>query len=154
MRMKVILQAVSVGHCPDYCFFKKKMCLVGLDTYERRAVQLACSRLQELSCKWDGCSVKMNSVDALIRHLNRQHKPSSTSRSNVCLSFSLLIVTIADLNSSSRSYAGGPSVDDDVISMRGIWRNMPFFLYTVHMKVGEVVCLSMVIFKVLFSSRL
>jgi len=41
---------------------------------ERQAVQLACSRLQELPCKWDGCSVIMNSVDSLIRHLNRQHK--------------------------------------------------------------------------------
>jgi FOXP coiled-coil domain len=63
--------------------FFLKMCI---DADEQEAVQLACTRLQELSCKWDGCSVKMNSVDALIRHLNRQHKPSSTSHSNVCLS--------------------------------------------------------------------
>jgi len=49
---------------------------------EQQAVQLACTRLQELACKWDGCSVKMNSVDALICHLNRQHKPSSTNHSN------------------------------------------------------------------------
>lgn len=63
-----------------------KMSLVGLDSLEQQAVQLACSRLQELSCKWDGCPAQMNSVDALIRHLNGQHKPS-TSRSNVCLTF-------------------------------------------------------------------
>ena len=65
----------------DSFFFLKKVCLDA----EQQAVQLACSRLQELSCKWNGCSVKMNSVDALIRHLNRQHK-SPTSHSNVCLS--------------------------------------------------------------------
>jgi len=51
---------------------------------EQQAVQLACSRLQELSCKWDGCLVKMNSVDALIYHLNRQHKPRA-SHSNFFL---------------------------------------------------------------------
>ncbi|KDR84076.1 hypothetical protein GALMADRAFT_219907 [Galerina marginata CBS 339.88] len=45
------------------------------DEEEREAVQLACSRLQELSCRWDGCDCKLNSVDALIRHLN-QHKPA------------------------------------------------------------------------------
>lgn len=71
-------------------FFFKKVCLVGLGAYEQQAAQLACSRLQELSCKWDGCSVKMNSVDALIGHLNRQHKPSSTSHNNVCLSVLIL----------------------------------------------------------------
>ena len=60
---------------------------VYLDTDEQRAVRLVCTRLQELSCKWDGCSVKMNSVDTLIRHLNQQHKPSSKSNSNVCLFF-------------------------------------------------------------------
>ena len=82
MRLRIFLQDVSVGlgTVPGLSFFFK----VCLDA-EQQAVQLACSRLQELSCKWEGCSVKMNSVDALIRHLNRQHK-LRTSHSNVCLS--------------------------------------------------------------------
>ena len=82
MQVKNFLRVVSVGlgTVPELSFFIK----VCLDA-EQLAVQLACSRLQELSCRWDGCSVKMNSVDALIRHLNRQHKPWA-SPSDVCLS--------------------------------------------------------------------
>ena len=95
---------------------------------ERQVVQLACSRLQELSCKWDGCLVKMNSVDALIHHLNRQHKPR-TSHSNVCyFIFFLLLERSETLRVNSSFSVGGPSVDDDVIFMRSIWRNMLLFL--------------------------
>lgn len=85
MHLKFNPQVVSVGHRPRMMSLFK-VYLVGLDAYEQQAAELACSRLQELPCKWDGCSVEMNSVDALIRHLNRQHKPSSTSY-YVCLSF-------------------------------------------------------------------
>ncbi|CAA7258587.1 unnamed protein product [Cyclocybe aegerita] len=45
------------------------------DPAEREAIQLACTRVQEMSCRWNGCDVVLNSVKSLIRHLNEQHKP-------------------------------------------------------------------------------
>lgn len=44
------------------------------DTGEGEAARLAYSRLQELPCRWDGCDVRLNSVNKLVEHL-RQHKP-------------------------------------------------------------------------------
>ncbi|KJA29757.1 hypothetical protein HYPSUDRAFT_234789 [Hypholoma sublateritium FD-334 SS-4] len=48
------------------------------DNTEQQAIDLACSRLQPLTCRWNGCNVDLNSINALIQHLE-QHKPSSSS---------------------------------------------------------------------------
>ena len=120
MHLKIVLQVVSVSTEPKFIlFFKKKLCLAGLDAYEQQAVKLSCSRLQKLPCKWNGCSVIMNSVDALIRHLTRIHQPSPSLRIKVCLFF-LTSESVPDLIATSRFYVGGPSVDDVLICERGI----------------------------------
>lgn len=46
-----------------------------IDPHEHDAVQLSCSRLQPVSCRWGECDIVLNSVDTLIHHLNREHKP-------------------------------------------------------------------------------
>ena len=47
-----------------------------IDPCEQEAVQLSCSRLQPITCRWGECGIQLNSVDALIRHLNTEHKPA------------------------------------------------------------------------------
>ncbi|KAF4619193.1 hypothetical protein D9613_004954 [Agrocybe pediades] len=58
-----------------------------LDEEEREAIQLSSSRVQQITCRWDGCDHQLNSADSLIRHLEQIHVPklsSSTSTFMYC----------------------------------------------------------------------
>jgi hypothetical protein len=54
-----------------------------LDPDEQEAIRLSCSILQELPCRWTGCDIITNSVDALIQHLNREHKAACIQNGSV-----------------------------------------------------------------------
>lgn len=49
---------------------------IPIDPHEQEAVQLSCSRLQSMPCRWGECGIKLNSVETLIQHLNTEHKPA------------------------------------------------------------------------------
>lgn len=57
------------------------------DPVERTLMETACTRIQSLECKWDGCDAIMNSVIAVIKHLKKLHRPevkSGTGKSFSC----------------------------------------------------------------------
>ncbi|KAF6762041.1 hypothetical protein DFP72DRAFT_1041496 [Ephemerocybe angulata] len=57
------------------------------DPVERTLMETACTRIQSLECKWDGCDAIMNSVIAVIKHLKKVHRPevkSGTGKSFSC----------------------------------------------------------------------
>ncbi|KAF9567411.1 hypothetical protein CPC08DRAFT_703302 [Agrocybe pediades] len=49
------------------------------DEEEREAIQLSSSRVQQITCRWDGCDHQLNSADSLIRHLEQIHVPKLSS---------------------------------------------------------------------------
>ncbi|KAF8914299.1 hypothetical protein CPB84DRAFT_79379 [Gymnopilus junonius] len=59
----------------DFTYALEVQHLSPQDGEEREIVRLACTRLQELPCRWTGCDCILNSVESLIRHFN-QHIPS------------------------------------------------------------------------------
>jgi hypothetical protein len=67
-----------IGEYNRLCFWVLYIVKSHLDPYEQEAIQFSCSRLQPMPCRWGECDIILNSVDMLIHHLNREHKPTGT----------------------------------------------------------------------------
>lgn len=108
-----------------------------IDPLEKQAVQLACSRLQALPCRWDRCDIVLNSKHSLLRHLNEDHKPIPKQGGNVSSSSLSRLHDLKFRRLDSHSFVDGLNVGGNAVYERITWKDTHSYLSSAHLKVRQ-----------------
>ena len=135
-RMNFSIHCLLVSDTCTAFFSHFWVSLLEEDNTEQQAIDLACSRLQPLTCRWNGCNVDLNSINALIQHLE-QHKPSSSSndvRKDFWHIQSWDVLTWYDSNF---WHVDGVNADEGSGTTKNTWKNMHYYRWSVPSKVTD-----------------